>query len=240
MIPQSVVALLSLPLLVSAHFHILYPTPRSNDEEDEPKFPCGGFAVSQNRTVVSSSAIPIALQMGHDRSVVQMLLALGNDPGDNFNITLEQTFQEQGEGNFCLPSVQIPANLGIQDGTNGTLQVITDGEGGGGLYVCADLTFTSSPTVQSLPSACSNGTGVTAFPLSAKINANESNADGSPQSGSNSGSSSSASSSSASATPSATASASGASSSPTGNNAAMFTAGWSVLGAAVLGAVALM
>ncbi|EHY57377.1 hypothetical protein ABEF92_006991 [Exophiala dermatitidis] len=238
MIPQSLVALLSLPLLVSAHFHILYPTPRSDEDESEGKFPCGGFAISDNRTVVSSSAFPVALEMGHDRAVVQMLLALGNDPGDHFNITLEQTLQEQGEGSFCLPSVQIPADLNITDGTNGTLQVITNAEGGGGLYVCADLTFTSSPTIQSLPSACSNGTGVTAYPLSSKINANESNADGSPQSGS--GSSSSSGSSASSTGSSATGTASGATTSQTGNSAAMFTAGWGVLGAAVLGAVALI
>ncbi|EXJ86403.1 hypothetical protein A1O3_03354 [Capronia epimyces CBS 606.96] len=236
MIPQSFLALISLPLLVSAHFHIHYPAPRSDEDETEAKFPCGGFSVSQNRTVVSSSAFPVALEMGHDRSVVQILLALGNDPGDNFNITLEQTFQEQGEGSFCLPSVQVPASLDIQDGTNGTLQVITDGEGGGGLYICADLTFTSSPTIQSLPSACTNGTGVTASPLSSKVNANETNADGSPQSGSGSASASSASSSLAS--PSSTAS--GASSSPTGNSATVFTAGWSVLGAAVFGALTLI
>jgi hypothetical protein len=73
--------------------------------------------------------------MGHDRSVVQMLLALGSNPGDNFNITLEQTFQQQGEGDFCLPTIKLPSGLNLPDGTNGTLQVVTDGEGGGGLYI---------------------------------------------------------------------------------------------------------
>jgi hypothetical protein len=190
--------------------------------------------------------------MGHDRTVVQMLLALGSNPGDNFNITLEQTFQQQGEGDFCLPTIKLPSGLNLPDGTNGTLQVVTDGEGGGGLYIvclplgischccdltylqCADLTFTSAPMIQSLPSSCTNGTGVTASALPSNVNANETNADGSPQSGSGSSGSSSA---SASGSPSATASS--ASTSETGNNAAVFTAGWGVLGAAVLGAVAL-
>ena len=114
---------------------MLYPVPRSDEDETEATGPCGGFAVSDNRTPISMNNFPIALEMGHDRSVIQMLLALGNDPGNNFNITLEQTFQQQGEGDFCLPHVQIPSGLGITDGTNGTLQVITDGEGGGGLYI---------------------------------------------------------------------------------------------------------
>ncbi|KAJ9500303.1 hypothetical protein LTR99_001507 [Exophiala xenobiotica] len=234
MIPQRLLAVLSLPLLASAHFHMLYPTPRSDVDDTEATFPCGGFAVSTNRTMVSNSAFPVALEMGHDRTVVQMLLALGSNPGDNFNITLEQTFQQQGEGDFCLPTIKLPSGLNLPDGTNGTLQVVTDGEGGGGLYICADLTFTSAPMIQSLPTSCTNGTGVTASALPSNVNANETNADGSPQSGSGSSGSSSA---SASGSPSATAS--GASSSETGNNAAVFTAGWGVIGAAVLGAVAL-
>lgn len=135
MVPQSLLALLALPLLVSAHFHMLYPTPRSDDDDTEPKFPCGGFPVSDNRTTVSSTAFPLALEMGHDRTVVQVLLGLGNNVGDAFDITLRQTFQQQGEGAFCLPTVQIPTDLNITDGTNATLQVVTDGEGGGGLYI---------------------------------------------------------------------------------------------------------
>jgi hypothetical protein len=91
--------------------------------------------VTVNRTSVPMTNFPVALEMGHDRSVIQMLLSLGNNPGDNFNITLERTFQQQGEGYFCLPDVQIPSNLNIVDGTNATLQVVTDGEGGGGLYI---------------------------------------------------------------------------------------------------------
>lgn len=140
MIPQSLLGLLSLPVLASAHFHMLYPTPRSDVDDTEATFPCGGFAVSANRTVVSTSSFPVALEMGHDRTVIQMLLALGNQPGDDFNITLEQTFQQQGEGDFCLPTVKLPKDLNLADGTNGTLQVVTDGEGGGGLYiVCLPL-----------------------------------------------------------------------------------------------------
>lgn len=135
MLPQPLVALLAMPMLASAHFHMLYPSPRSDVDETEGTGPCGGFAVSQNRTKVSTNDFPVALEMGHDRTVIQMLLALGNSPGNNFNITLEQTFQQQGEGDFCLPHVRVPTDAGIADGTNGTLQVVTDGEGGGGLYI---------------------------------------------------------------------------------------------------------
>ena len=135
MISHLILGLLSLPLIVSAHFHMLYPSPRSDEDDSEATFPCGGFALSKNRTQLSTVAFPLALEMGHDRSVIQVLLAVGNDPGDNFNIVLEPTFQQQGEGPFCLPTVRLPASLNLTAGTNGTIQVVTDGEGGGGLYV---------------------------------------------------------------------------------------------------------
>jgi hypothetical protein len=135
MLSGRLLTLLALPLLAAAHFHMVFPTPRSDEDETEGTGPCGGFPVSSTRTKVSMDAFPVALEMGHDRSVIQMLLALGNEPGNNFNITLEQTFQQQGEGDFCLPSVMVPNDLGVVDGTNGTLQVVTDGEGGGGLYI---------------------------------------------------------------------------------------------------------
>jgi hypothetical protein len=130
-------------MLATAHFHMLFPAPRSDVDETEGQGPCGGFPVSDTRTSVGLTSFPVALQMGHDRSVVQMLLALGNDPGNNFNITLEQTFQQQGEGDFCLPDVPVPQDLNIVDGTNGTLQVITDGEGGGGLYIVRNFLCSS-------------------------------------------------------------------------------------------------
>jgi hypothetical protein len=72
--------------------------------------------------------------MGHDRTVIQVLLGLGNDVGSSFNIILEPTFAQVGLGSFCLPDVPIPASLGITEGMNATMQVVTDGEGGGGLY----------------------------------------------------------------------------------------------------------
>lgn len=69
------------------------------------------------------------------------------------------------------------------------------------------------------------------MPLAGNINANESNAEGQPQQG--------GSSASGSETSSPTETASGSSSSST-NQAMMFTAGWGVLGGAVLAAIALM
>ena len=146
MLSRSLLALTALASVVSAHFHLVYPVSRIGDDDSEPEFPCGGLPQSSNRTVVSPAGFPLALQMGHDRVAFQVLLAVGSDPGSNFNITLEQTFQQIGEGDFCLPSVKVPSGVNIPSGSNGTIQVITSGEGGGGLFVVSVL----SPNLQTV------------------------------------------------------------------------------------------
>lgn len=112
-----------------------FPTSRNGqDDEVEVKSPCAGYPVSSKRTTVSLPAFPLALEMGHDETVIQVLLSLSSDPTeDDFNITLERTFSQTGLGDFCLPMVTVPDS--VKAGANGTVQVITDGEGGGGLYV---------------------------------------------------------------------------------------------------------
>lgn len=48
---------------------------------------------------------PIQLNMEHDHAEVQVLLALGNVPADNFNIVLQPIFMEEGIGKFCMGDV---------------------------------------------------------------------------------------------------------------------------------------
>jgi hypothetical protein len=127
---------LLLPALATAHFVLVYPPSRNGqDDEIEVNSPCSGKPVSDNRTTIGSTSFPLALEMGHDESVIQVSLSLNNDPSEaDFNITLVQTFGEEGLGEFCLPMVTIPKSAGVKEGMNGTIQVVTDGEGGGGLY----------------------------------------------------------------------------------------------------------
>jgi len=74
--------------------------------------------------------------MGHDTAAVQVLLSLDNSPGSNYNLTLLPTIQEVGLGKFCLGAVGtgMMGMEGIKEGTNATVQVVTSGDGGGGLY----------------------------------------------------------------------------------------------------------
>ena len=130
-----------LPALTAAHFQILSPPPRGYSEDTLATFPCGGQNTpSSNRSMFPLAGAPIQLNMEHDMAAVQVLLGLGQDPGSNFNITLVPILQEQGIGKFCLGDVAIPASLGLKDGMNGTIQIVTNGDPNGGLYnVCLPL-----------------------------------------------------------------------------------------------------
>ncbi|KAJ9623144.1 hypothetical protein H2203_006080 [Taxawa tesnikishii (nom. ined.)] len=196
--------------LASAHFKLVYPAARGFDEDTLATFPCGGQnTVSSNRTMFPINGAPIQLNMGHTQTNLQVLLALGNDPGSNFNITLVPTFTEEGPQNFCIGAgaIQYPEGLNITDGMNATIQVVSNGDPSGGLYNCADITFTSTQLSQAeYNNDCKNSTGVSTHALSgAQVNANQTTESGSSSSASGSASVS-ASGSSASATSSAAAS----------------------------------
>ncbi|KAJ5542591.1 hypothetical protein N7461_008594 [Penicillium sp. DV-2018c] len=210
--------------LAAAHFKLMYPESRGFNTDTMTNFPCGGLSQSSDRTKLplSGGSFPVALEMHHATTAVEVLLALGNESGDNFNIVLTPTFQVKGLGEFCLPHVEINEKLigrNLTNGMNATLQVQTNGDPTGGLYACADIQFSSDVTYQK-PSACSNNTNLvaSAFPEdSAKRNANESTGEGQAQSGSSSSTSTSK-----------------------GVAAPMQTAAWGVLGAAVAGGLAIL
>jgi hypothetical protein len=132
--------LLSLASIASAHFTLNWPVARGFDEDNMPNFPCGSFDTpSSNRTVIALTAdsLPVDITFHHTQTAVSYLLALGSDPSTNYNITLGPTLGATGLGEFCLPNITLnSAVLGVNltDGLNATLQVVTDGDTGGGLF----------------------------------------------------------------------------------------------------------
>jgi hypothetical protein len=102
-------------------------------------------------------------------------------------------------------------------------------------FQCADIQFSSAVQYQQ-PSSCSNNTGISAIAFTgaaAERNANESTAEGQPQSGSSGSSSGTGTGSSATQTSTTTASS-------TAGAVALETAAWGILGAAVVGGLAVL
>ncbi|KAH7418038.1 expression library immunization antigen 1 [Cadophora sp. MPI-SDFR-AT-0126] len=158
---STLLALSALTSLATAHFNLDYPAARGFDEDKLGTFPCGGQdTVSSTRTPFPLSNGQIALTMGHIDANVEVLIAVGNDPGSAFNTVLRPTFKEQGLGAFCMTGIEIPSSLQITEGMNATIQVVTNGDPDGGLYNCADVTFSSTAAAAGTD-VCKNGTGVT-------------------------------------------------------------------------------
>jgi hypothetical protein len=136
MLPQYLLVAFSAALVpVFAHFNLNYPAARGFNDGKLGDGPCGGIDTpATKRTPVSTTSLAVDLKMGHDENAVQVLLGLGDDPGNNFNITLVPTFRQEGLGEFCLKEIPLPSDLGIKDGMNATLQVVANGDPNGGLY----------------------------------------------------------------------------------------------------------
>jgi nascent polypeptide-associated complex subunit beta len=103
--------ILFLVPFATCHFELKYPPSRAGDDsEKQGTFPCGGYDTVKDRTQFPLSDGSIQLELGHDRSLVQVLLALGNEPGDSFNIVWKPIVQQEGPGEFCLQDL-VPSLL---------------------------------------------------------------------------------------------------------------------------------
>jgi hypothetical protein len=137
-------ALFALLPLASAHFTLDWPKARGFDDAKAGNFPCGGFdSVSSSRTDFPINGGPVQLNMHHPQTNVEILIALGSDPGDNYNIVLRPTFTMEGLGDFCAGQLNFPSGVNVSDGTLATLQVVTNGDPDGGLYQVSFPSFLS-------------------------------------------------------------------------------------------------
>jgi hypothetical protein len=131
--------------IVSAHFQVTWPPSRGFDEDSIVNYPCGGFNTvnSTRQALPLTGQWPIQLSMEHTSVKGMVVLALSNDPSDgDFNIVLREPFQETGPENFCIGDLTLPSSLNVKEGTNATLQIVTNGDPNGGLYaVCILLSY---------------------------------------------------------------------------------------------------
>ncbi|RKF73882.1 Uncharacterized protein GcM1_242114 [Golovinomyces cichoracearum] len=157
--------------IVTAHFTLKYPESRGLNEDEQDQFPCGGQnTISNQRTLYPLTGGAISLVMDHASSNVQVLIAFESEPTTSFNTVLRPTFKQFGMGDFCMTNINLPSSLHVSEGTNATIQIITNGDPDGGLYQCADITFGISAFDFEV---CQNATGVTTSKSDFRGNANE-------------------------------------------------------------------
>ena len=100
--------LLLIPSPTYALFQINNPPARGYYPNDLNLFPCGGNDGPGDwtpRTPFPITGGPIQLTMDQHRADVQVLLGLGNDPGENFDTVIVGIFEEVGMGGFCVGGV---------------------------------------------------------------------------------------------------------------------------------------
>jgi hypothetical protein len=74
----------------------------------------------------------ISLDLHHPWTYVYVNLGLG-DTVTNFNYSLTPEFVNvTGNGTYCVPNIPVP--IGVADGQNASIQVVTSGETGSALY----------------------------------------------------------------------------------------------------------
>lgn len=71
-----------------------------------------------------------------------------------------------------MTGFSLPDGTNVTEGTNATIQVLTNGDPNGGLYACADITFSSTAPAPGA-GVCTNGTGVSVSTASISGNPNE-------------------------------------------------------------------
>ncbi|KIX07358.1 uncharacterized protein Z518_02011 [Rhinocladiella mackenziei CBS 650.93] len=169
----SVIAVLLAAKVVSvaAHFELIYPYWRADSfipPASQYLFPCANINTTDesnnNRTLWPLDGGSLAIDFHHPWTYVSFNLGLGSNIS-TFNISLNpMLLNETGNGTICIPKWTLPADLGIIDGQDASLQVITIGDDGTALYNCADIRFSANATILS-GGQCQNTTGTDIYPL---------------------------------------------------------------------------
>lgn len=89
---------------------------------------------NSNRTLWPLDGGSLLIHFHHPWTYVSFNLGLGANTS-TFSISLNpMLFNETGNGTICIPKYTLPADLGISDGMEASLQVITIGDSGTALY----------------------------------------------------------------------------------------------------------
>jgi hypothetical protein len=143
----------------SAHFYLNYPATIGFDDMLENEAPCGSFSVNfatDNITNYHVGGDTLAMTSIHPQATWLFRATLDITAGGNWT-TLMPAVMQTGLGDYCEPSVAVPASWAGSKGVIGVVQDAPDGI----LYQCAAVDFVAG-TQTTVPSICTNVTGLSA------------------------------------------------------------------------------
>ncbi|KAK5077436.1 hypothetical protein LTR70_004964 [Exophiala xenobiotica] len=152
-------ALLAVLPSTFAHFILNYPPALGPfKDDDEGTGPCGGYDISFSGNVTDTTVGGFSVALTSTHPQANWLYRVTTSTQEPYNWTnILPVVSESGLGAFCLPELTVsPSFVGQQ-----AIIQVTQGAVDGNLYQCAAVKFVEGST-SSVPSACTNATGVTA------------------------------------------------------------------------------
>ena len=120
----------SLIKFASAHFYLNHPPTIGFDDALEASAPCGSFPVDFSKDNVTDFHVGgdyIALTSIHPVATWLFRATLDQSALPSNWTSLLPTIQQQGLGDYCEPSVQVPQSFAGQKGVIGVVQDAPDG-----------------------------------------------------------------------------------------------------------------
>jgi hypothetical protein len=124
-----------------AHFDVIYPEPREENEELEEVAPCGGGVLSAERNLVPLNGTRIGVISYHRETYFDFRISFAEDPQTqaDFNTTVARRMRRNRTGQLFTGQINY-ARVGAQVGQNATIQIagVDDHVAG---FRCIDVTF---------------------------------------------------------------------------------------------------
>ncbi|OBT86061.1 hypothetical protein VE02_05698 [Pseudogymnoascus sp. 03VT05] len=174
---------------VSGHFNLDYPTTLGFDDKKEAQGPCGGFEPSLDKTTdFHIGGDVIAVRTIHPQSNWYFRATTNATAGGGW-VNILPEIEQTGLGAYCEQNLKLPDSFAGKKGFVQAVQHAADGD----LFQCAPVNFVTG-VAASIPSACTNATGLSATALGGAASSGASTTGSSPSStsGSNASQTSSA------------------------------------------------
>ncbi|KFY37127.1 hypothetical protein V495_07350 [Pseudogymnoascus sp. VKM F-4514 (FW-929)] len=147
---------------VNGHFNLNYPTTLGFDDSKEGTGPCGGFEPSLDKTTdFHIGGDVIAVKTTHPKSNWYFRATTDAKASTGW-VNIIPEIEQTGLGAYCEQNLTLPDSFAGKKGFVQAVQHAADGD----LFQCAPVNFVKGKA-SSVPSACTNATGLEASTVAA-------------------------------------------------------------------------